>query len=264
MIINSINKTARQRVLRHRGFTLIELLVVIAIIALLTAILFPVFARARENARKSSCLNNLKQIGLGLTQYTQDYDDTLPMPWYGPAASGNSTVGPPASYKWMDVTYPYIKSEQAFTCPSDGAAGRFYRFYGNGGTTQFGSYGINEAYWGQATNPTLAPPTWPPGGSGQGPQTLANIPKPAQTVWVADAGGGYPIAWQNIGANPPITTTGGMRALGNCRERHLNTTNVLWVDGHVKSHSLDFLVTKSTDPAYGANTVYRYWTIQDD
>src|SRR5687768_1565205 len=73
------------------GFTLIELLVVIAIIALLAAILFPVFARARENARKTSCLSNMKQIGLGISQYTQDFDETVPRVWLG-AGNGPSTA----------------------------------------------------------------------------------------------------------------------------------------------------------------------------
>jgi prepilin-type N-terminal cleavage/methylation domain-containing protein len=66
---------------RQRGFTLIELLVVIGIISVLAAILFPVFGRARENARRSSCKSNLKQIGLGIMQYTQDYDEMMPMCW---------------------------------------------------------------------------------------------------------------------------------------------------------------------------------------
>ncbi len=91
----------------HRAFTLIELLVVIAIIALLAAILFPVFARARENARKSSCLNNLKQIGLGFQQYSQDYDGMTP---------GSSSTGGNAS--WPSLLMPYVKSEQIFACPS--------------------------------------------------------------------------------------------------------------------------------------------------
>src|SRR5687768_182630 len=82
-----------------RGFTLIELLVVIAIIALLAAILFPVFARARENARKTSCLNNCKQMALGLMQYSQDYDELLPK-----GSSNNRGNG------WAGPTLTYVKS----------------------------------------------------------------------------------------------------------------------------------------------------------
>jgi prepilin-type N-terminal cleavage/methylation domain-containing protein len=95
---------------KNRGFTLIELLVVIAIIAILAAILFPVFARARENARRASCQSNLKQIGLGLLQYTQDYDETLP-----PAGHFNTS---PQIWVWMDLD-PYIKSQQLWKCPSN-------------------------------------------------------------------------------------------------------------------------------------------------
>lgn len=88
------------------GFTLIELLVVISIIAILAAILFPVFARARENARRVSCQSNLKQIGIGIAQYTQDYDEkTLVV---------DENIG----YTWFAPLQPYIKSEQVFRCPS--------------------------------------------------------------------------------------------------------------------------------------------------
>src|ERR1051325_7590284 len=88
-----------------RGFTLIELLVVIAIIAILAAILFPVFGRARENARRSSCQSNLKQIGLGLLQYEQDFDESLPGSWFGPPASSAWDQQSDATtyYKWMDA-----------------------------------------------------------------------------------------------------------------------------------------------------------------
>ena len=92
---------------KRSAFTLIELLVVIAIIAILAAILFPVFARARENARRASCTSNLKQIGLGVIQYQQDYDETMPRIDYGEGT------------KWMDITQPYLKSAQVFSCPSE-------------------------------------------------------------------------------------------------------------------------------------------------
>src|SRR5437762_3555303 len=97
---------------RQNGFTLIELLVVIAIIAILAAILFPVFARARENARKSSCMSNLKQIGLGWLQYAQDYDE-LSVP-IRTGAGGSNYFN---SYALL--MQPYIKSTQLFKCPSN-------------------------------------------------------------------------------------------------------------------------------------------------
>jgi len=93
----------------RRGFTLIELLVVIAIIAILAAILFPVFARAREKARQTSCLNNVKQIVLGELMYVQDYDETLPL-------ALNEVV---AVYTLFDLLEPYLKNEQILRCPSD-------------------------------------------------------------------------------------------------------------------------------------------------
>jgi len=98
--------------MQRRGFTLIELLVVIAIIAILAAILFPVFAKAREKARQSSCLSNVKQLAIAIMQYTQDYDETMPMRnLYVPPSTA-------ARYAWDNQIQPYVKNWQAFTCPS--------------------------------------------------------------------------------------------------------------------------------------------------
>lgn len=98
--------------MKHRGFTLIELLVVIAIIAILAAILFPVFAQAREKARQISCVSNGKQMGIGLYMYAQDYDEHLPRVY---TATNGVNNGP---RDWKDDIQPYIKNRQVFVCPS--------------------------------------------------------------------------------------------------------------------------------------------------
>ena len=99
----------------RKGFTLIELLVVIAIIAILAAILFPVFAKAREKARQASCLSNAKQLALACLQYSQDYDECLPMARHQSNAT-NAWQG------WDVLVMPYVKNTQVFKCPSDGRA----------------------------------------------------------------------------------------------------------------------------------------------
>ncbi|MBM3458858.1 MAG: prepilin-type N-terminal cleavage/methylation domain-containing protein [Armatimonadetes bacterium] len=109
--------------MRRRAFTLIELLVVIAIIAILAAILFPVFAQAREKARGVTCLSNLKQLGLAAGMYVQDYDQTWPMlqyPIIGPAAPFKSKYGVVYyATVWLDLIEPYSKAERLNVCPSD-------------------------------------------------------------------------------------------------------------------------------------------------
>jgi prepilin-type N-terminal cleavage/methylation domain-containing protein/prepilin-type processing-associated H-X9-DG protein len=131
----------QEKMMKRKAFTLIELLVVVAIIGILAAILFPVFARARENARRASCMSNMKQMAMSVMQYTQDYDEYYPLAWYGKNPAGTKisytqtqpgtpgakflTFGPSSSIvskghwiTWMDLIYPYVKSAQLFECPS--------------------------------------------------------------------------------------------------------------------------------------------------
>lgn len=142
------------------GFTLIELLVVIAIIAILAAFLFPVFARAREKARQTSCLSNLRQIGTALSLYTEDHDGTYPRGQFWPFTGVHT---------WIDVLEPYAKNTQIFRCPT-------------GGNDPFG-YGYNIAYWGYGD--------WLDGMHGLNdtwPVTESQVPQPAETIWVVDFG----------------------------------------------------------------------------
>jgi len=102
--------------MRRRGFTLIELLVVIAIIAILAAILFPVFSRARDQARKAACTSNMKQLAMALMMYTQDWDETYPPNRLG---AGRPCWSPAPTYNsWRTLVQPYVKNWQVFDCPS--------------------------------------------------------------------------------------------------------------------------------------------------
>jgi len=247
-----------------QGFTLIELLVVIAIIAILAAILFPVFARARENARRSSCQSNLKQIGIGLLQYSQDYDELLVQRGYGPTfADEAGTSDTTTKYKWMDAIQPYVKSEQVFNCPSDSLIASYYKFRDG---LNYGSYAINFGERDSASYNIL-----PPAGSVfAGHQIkLSQLESSATTVWVLDNanGSGAPAptgtasfqttwdgwpsdAYKEATFNFPVTSkdsgsSGGVWA----GARHLSTINVLWCDGHVKAMRLDKLIETSGSPS---------------
>jgi prepilin-type N-terminal cleavage/methylation domain-containing protein len=146
----------------NSGFTLIELLVVIAIIAILAAILFPVFAKVREKARQTSCLSNEKQIGLGLIQYSQDYDELF--------MGGNNP--PYYNTGWIGPMYPYVKSTAIFKCPDDPTVDA-------GGGTTATSYSFNY---------NLSPPHIGLANAGQ-PISIATLNAPASTVFVFESQG---------------------------------------------------------------------------
>jgi len=132
-----------------RGFTLIELLVVIAIIAILAAILFPVFARAREQARKTSCLSNLKQIGLACHMYAQDYDELFPV--------DDHICNP--HLRLLNQIMPYVKNYQIFYCPSAPKMGMAY-LLDNAANRAAGN--ISYYYFSFDHLPSTAPPAGPP------------------------------------------------------------------------------------------------------
>lgn len=172
--------------LRPKGFTLIELLVVIAIIAILAAILFPVFAKVREKARQTSCLSNLKQIGLGVVQYEQDFDEHTPN-GYNPYGGGTG---------WAGQIYSYVKSTAVFKCPDDSSPGNV------------SSYAYNSD--------TVTPSPNPPAGAATS-DTLASYVSPAKSVLLAEVtnSSGYDVSTEsqfdvvNYGASPVGRGIGG-------------------------------------------------------
>jgi len=189
---------------RRRAFTLIELLVVIAIIAILAAILFPVFARARESARRASCASNLKQLALGFMMYTEDYDERLPNALSN--ASGENKIG-----GWMYYTqgaqsssiranfdpklgaiFPYIKNAQVYVCPSDSEG----QFTGN-------SYSMNSC-----------------------------------TIEKSLAAFDQTTLWMLLGEESTINKSSDDGYFGlvtnTLSDRHLDGSNIAFLDGHVK------------------------------
>jgi prepilin-type N-terminal cleavage/methylation domain-containing protein/prepilin-type processing-associated H-X9-DG protein len=205
---------------KRKGFTLIELLVVIAIIAILAAILFPVFARARENARRASCQSNLKQIGLGILQYTQDYDEKYPM-YRVPASSSNTTDRP---HGWADAIQPYVRSEQLLQCPSE--------------TNGPNSSPVASGYTDYAYNLWVGGYT---GGSKGSGLSLSTFTQPALTVLVCDYSSSTASSYTTgaqpysaCGTNYSAATCTGPARLTAASIRHLDGANLAFADGHVK------------------------------
>ena len=241
--------------MRRRAFTLIELLVVIAIIAILAAILFPVFAQAREKARQSTCLSNMKQISTGLMMYTQDYDELLAQTgWQGPCTNAATLVSNDSFwsgvYAFPLAAAPYIKNWAVFACPSDpdkggwGKQGSFcyeaqllaismpgaapgIRTVPNAMTRVFplsyaGNYFLNKSYLGRGNALQMA--------------GLAEIQAPANTFYIADVGSSQ--SGGNWFAGWYIAPGYGNDATGLGRwprgKRHADGRNWIFTDGHVK------------------------------
>ncbi|MEP6754303.1 MAG: DUF1559 domain-containing protein [Chthonomonadales bacterium] len=180
----------KSRNVRH-GFTLIELLVVIAIIAILAAILFPVFAQARAAARKTSCLSNTKQIALGMTMYAQDYDEKFPQwHWDWSYNNGNGTNGSPkndGTTIWWNAIYPYIKNAQVFVCPDN----KYDVPTKNDGAWGWFNTNSNSSNFAKATNTNVAFADICIGYGASEPLTnaypkLAQLQKPSETMLISD------------------------------------------------------------------------------
>jgi len=199
----------------RKGFTLIELLVVIAIIAILAAILFPVFARAREKARQASCQSNLKQIGLAYQMYAQDYDEMI----------ARNSIGSAMGIVWVPfLLNPYIKNTQIWICPSYGTL-QATPAVGLPGATNCScdnTYYRLRAGYGPNYGDTGRLNPWPvPSG-----RSLAEVQDPAGTLLITDS--------HCVVASPPgiwPCDTAGNKA--QCL-RHNEGANVAFVDGHVK------------------------------
>ncbi len=228
----------------RNAFTLIELLVVIAIIAILAAILFPVFAQAREKARQASCTSNVKQLGLATLMYLQDYDETFPLYQY------NDCQGFTCYQYWFGLLtnsgwdktrgllYPYMKNHQIQKCPSFSAAPRLGD--GNG-------YGYN---WGYLGSDLYISYSWPP----LNPASAASLSAPADKAMYADAGfvntpwyGGNGEMLETAGIDPPSAWYGNptvdFRHVDNRKEintaaqtvTHRGLACFVFADGHARA-----------------------------
>jgi len=204
--------------MKRKGFTLIELLVVIAIIAILAAILFPVFSRAREQARKASCQSNLRQIATAMLMYAQDWDEHFPCTPYWKCGWALNAV----NSRWFLLIFPYVKNQQIFVCPSGKSAGGWdippgweRLSYGMG---KIAHCGEDWSHYEEIGN------------------SLAEYQQPSQSILVCDSAhdGDGASRWEKIAF--PIVCGAGCNPSSQTENntRHSGGSNIAFVDGHVK------------------------------
>jgi prepilin-type N-terminal cleavage/methylation domain-containing protein/prepilin-type processing-associated H-X9-DG protein len=230
---------------QSRGFTLIELLVVIAIIAILAAILFPVFQKVRENARRTACLSNEKQLGLAVVQYTQDYDERMPSVASGDATKGSGklggwmyyinfggTPGPLAFDPTQGSVYTYIKSKGVYVCPDDST-----------GQTTGDSYAISSCVAGLVRDANGI----------EAGKSLSAFDNSSGTLLFCEEGSGNSSVstndayFLNDQSAVAINATPG----DSISFRHNGGSNMLFIDGHAKYYILD--TTGTSGISTGAN-----------
>ncbi|HEY3781330.1 MAG TPA: prepilin-type N-terminal cleavage/methylation domain-containing protein [Fimbriimonadaceae bacterium] len=228
-----------------KAFTLIELLVVIAIIAILAAILFPVFSQAKEAAKKTSCLSNTKQMGVGLYLYLNDYDDSLPMANYpnngstsafSYRAKGSSATSYPAS-NWADIIQPYVKNYQVFKCPDD-ASGPLV-FSGSPVPGYPLSYALNMyIFLGLGGFPTFAGTTG---------MAMSSITAPSEKLFIVES---------NSSISQEVVTPASTKRVG--LYRHFGGANYTFCDTHAHYHITPASWALIPDSTWSNTTLAQY------